>query len=220
MKILVVEDNQKLSSFLRRALTEEGYAVDLVEDGALAIVQCGQIDYDVVILDWMLPSIDGLSVCRVLRSAGLTMAILMLTARTGMEERIAGLDAGADDFLPKPFDLSELLARVRALGRRGRSVRYLEVGPMRIDRLKGEVFLEGEPLDLTPREFALLQFLAGEAGRVVTRNDILQKIWTQAADTSGNIVEVTVKNLRHKLGKHAMFIETVRGAGYRWREAG
>ncbi|MCY0993113.1 response regulator transcription factor [Nannocystis sp. ILAH1] len=216
LKILLVEDDRQLSSILLRALAEEGHAVDLVEDGGLALTRCLRIGYDVVLLDWMLPSIDGLSVCRALRAAGSTVAILMLTARTEVQERIAGLDAGADDFLPKPFDLDELLARVRTLGRRCRSARYLEAGAMRIDRLRRVAMMGGELLDLTPREFLLLQLLVSDAGRVVTRADILQKVWTPT--TGGGVVEVNVKNLRTKLGEHEWRVETVRGIGYRWRD--
>lgn len=217
MKILIVEDNKKLASFLLRALTEEGYVVDLVEDGAVAIAQSRGISYDLVILDWMLPSVDGLTVCRSLRSAGATMPILMLTARAEVQERITGLDAGADDFLPKPFDLGELLARVRALGRRGHSDRYLEVGPVRIDRHERTVTLSGKKLDLTPREFLLLGYLVREAGRVVPRTELLQKVWELSFDPGSNVVEVHIKNLRTKLGEHAARIETVRGVGYRWQ---
>lgn len=148
------------------------------------------------------------------------MAILMLTARADLQERIAGLDAGADGYLPKPFDLDELLARVRALGRRCRSARYVEVGSICVDRLKQVASLEGELLDLTPREFSLLQLLVSEAGRIVARDDILQKVWAQPADATGNLIEANIKNLRNKLGKHARLIETVRGSGYRWRDNG
>ncbi|WAS94292.1 response regulator transcription factor [Nannocystis punicea] len=215
-KILVVEDNRKLASFLSRALSEEGYVVDLVDDGAVAVSQARNIEYNLVILDWMLPSLDGLHVCRALRTAGKSVPILMLTARSEFCDRVSGLDAGADDFLPKPFDLSELLARVRALGRRGQRDRFLEVGQLRIDRQDRTVTFAGIDLDLTHREFMLLGYLAREAGRVVSRLELLQNVWETAYDPGTNMIDVHIKNLRTKLGEHATMIETVRGVGYRW----
>ena len=217
MKILVVEDDVKVARFIARVLGEEGFVTDLCGNGADAVKQAESGLYDLVILDWMLPSVDGLTVCRTLRAAGATMPILMLTARAEIQERITGLDAGADDFLPKPFDLGELLARVRALGRRGHSDRYLEVGPVRIDRHERTVTLSGKKLDLTPREFLLLGYLVREAGRVVPRTELLQKVWELSFDPGSNVVEVHIKNLRTKLGDHAARIETVRGVGYRWQ---
>ncbi len=219
MKVLVVEDNRKLASFLLRALTEEGYLVDLVEDGGVARDQISRLDYDLVILDWMLPTVDGLSVCRAARAAGAHVPILMLTARGEVPERIAGLDAGADDYLAKPFDLGELLARVRALARRGAGERVLHVGPVRIDRHEHAVTLDGRKLDLTPRELALLTYLVARAGKPVPRTELLAKVWDTSFDPGSNTVEVHVKNLRAKLGPHASELETVRGIGYRWRLA-
>lgn len=216
MKILVVEDNRKLASFLLRALVEEGYVVDVVGDGTTAVEQTQSIAYDLVILDWMLPGMDGLSVCRALRARGSQVPILMLTARAEVAERIAGLDAGADDYLLKPFDLGELLARVRARGRRGAGGDpVVRVGALVVDRADRRVVLDGRRLDLTPREFALMAYLAREAGRVVPRTELLAKVWETAFDPSSNVVEVHVKNLRDKLGPHAALIETVRGVGYR-----
>jgi two-component system, OmpR family, response regulator len=216
VKILVVEDNKKLARFLLRALVEEGYVVDLVGDGLTAIDQIQAIAYDLVILDWMLPGTDGLSVCRAVRGRGSQVPIIMLTARADVPERIAGLDAGADDYLPKPFDLGELLARVRARGRRvGGGAETVRVGPLLVDRADRRATIEGKRLDLTPREFVLLAYLAREAGRVVPRTELLAKVWETAFDPSSNVVEVHVKNLRDKLGSHAAMIETVRGVGYR-----
>ncbi|PCC71319.1 two-component system, OmpR family, response regulator [Nannocystis exedens] len=215
-RILVAEDNRKLASFLSRALSEEGYVVDLVDDGAVAVSQARSVEYNLVILDWMLPSLDGLHVCRALRTAGKTVPILMLTARSDVCDRVSGLDAGADDFLPKPFDLTELLARVRALGRRGQRDRFLEVGQLRIDRQDRTVTFAGTNLDLTHREFMLLAYLAREAGRVVSRVELLQNVWETAYDPGTNMIDVHIKNLRTKLGEHATMIETVRGVGYRW----
>ncbi len=216
MKLLVVEDNRKLASFLQRALSEEGYIVDLVEDGALAWTQIAAINYDLVILDWMLPGLDGLSVCRAVRASGSAVPILMLTARAEVGERITGLDAGADDYLAKPFDLGELLARVRALGRRS-AAPVLLAGPLRIDRSTQSATLDGRKLELTPRELALLTYLVGHAGKPVPRTELLAKVWDTAFDPGSNVVEVHVKNLRGKLGAHAEALETVRGVGYRWR---
>lgn len=216
MKILVVEDNKKLASFLSRALMEEGYAVDVVGDGATAIQQIQTLPYDLVVLDWMLPEMDGLSVCRSVRQKGNHVGILMLTARAEIPERIAGLDAGADDYLAKPFDLSELLARVRALGRRATSADSLvRVGPLVVDRSERRASLDGRKLDLTPREFALLAYLARQAGRIVPRTELLVKVWETSFDPGSNVVEAHMKNLREKLGDHAQLIETIRGVGYR-----
>jgi DNA-binding response OmpR family regulator len=214
MKVLVVEDNRKLAAFLARALHEEGYVVDTVEDGAVARDQMSQIHYDLVILDWMLPTVDGLSICRAVRAAGAAVPILMLTARGDVPE---GLDAGADDYLAKPFDLGELLARVRALTRREAGARTLTVGRVRIDRYVHEAMVDGRRLDLTPREFALLAYLVAHAGQVVPRTELLAKVWHAGFDPGSNLVEVHVKNLRSKLGGEATLLETIRGVGYTWR---
>jgi two-component system OmpR family response regulator len=215
MKILVVEDNKKLARFLVRAFAEEGYIVDQVTDGAAALQQIQAIPYDLVILDWMLPELDGLTVCREARARGNRVPILMLTARTDVPEKIAGLDAGADDYLAKPFDLGELLARSRALVRRGVGDSVLRVGPLVVDRAERRATLDGKRVDLTPREFTLLAYLAREAGRDVPRMEILAKVWETSFDPGSNVVDVHVKSLRDKLGAHARMIETVRGVGYR-----
>lgn len=215
VKILVVEDNKKLASFLVRAFSEEGFVVDQVGDGAAALQQIHSLPYDLIVLDWMLPELDGLSVCREARARGSRVPILMLTARTDVAERIAGLDAGADDYLAKPFDLGELLARSRALIRRGSGEGVLRVGPLVIDRAERKVQADGKRIDLTPREFALLAYLAREAGRDVPRMEILAKVWEATFDPGSNVVDVHVKSLRDKLGTHSKMIETVRGIGYR-----
>jgi len=217
MKILVAEDNKKLARFLLRALTEEGYVVDQVGDGATAVQQAQTIQYDLILLDWMLPELDGLAACRALRGHHVRTPILMLTARAEVSERIAGLDAGADDYLPKPFDLGELLARCRALTRRGGPGEgVLKLGALSIDRGERKVLLDGKRVDLTPREFSLLAYLAREAGRVVPRMEILAKVWEMSFDPGSNLIEVHIKNVRDKLGEHAKMIETVRGVGYRF----
>lgn len=215
MKILVVEDNQKFARFLTRALTEEGYVVDLAGDGEAGVQQAHSIDYDLVVLDWMLPEMDGLSVCRALRAKGSRVPILMLTARAEVSERITGLDAGADDYLAKPFDLGELFARIRALVRRsGQADGVIRLGPIVIDQRNRKVTVDGKKLDFTPREFALLTYLAREAGRVVPRTELLAKVWEINFDPGSNVVEVHVKNVRDKLGAHSSMIETIRGVGY------
>lgn len=216
MKVLVVEDNKKLAGFLARALDEEGYVVDCVKDGATAVQQIQSIAYDLVVLDWMLPEQDGLSVCRRVRALGNSTIILMLTARAEVGERIMGLDAGADDYMCKPFDLGEFLARVRALARRGSGGDLtLRLGPLVIDRTSHVATIEGKKLSLTPRELALLTYLARHGGRVVPRTELLTKVWETAHDPGSNVVETHVKNLRDKLGSWSTLIHTVRGIGYK-----
>jgi two-component system OmpR family response regulator len=217
MKILVVEDNTKLARFLQRALQEEKYIVDVVEDGRAAIEQSSAIEYDLMILDWMLPVIDGVRVCQTLRGRGSNTPILMLTARADVSERILGLDAGADDYVPKPFDLGELLARVRALGRRAKgSDGVIRMGPLTLDRLERHATLNGNPVDFTPREFALLTYLAKESGRVIPRTELLLRVWGTTYDPGSNVVDAHIKKVREKLGDFSSLIETVRGVGYRF----
>ena len=215
MKLLVVEDNLKVARFLVRALSEEGHVVDQVGDGMRALEQIEAVSYDGIVLDWMLPGMDGISVCRTARDRGVKTPILMLTARAEVGEKILGLDAGADDYLSKPFDLGELLARVRALGRRGMGAPTLRLGPLTIDPVARKTILEGHAVDVTARELALLVYLVQHAGRAVSRSELLQKVWSKSFDPSSNVVEVHVKNLREKLGNHDAMIETVRGVGYR-----
>lgn len=215
MKLLVVEDNKRLGHFLKRALEEEGYVTDLVAGGTLALRQAETIDYDLIVLDWMLPDTDGTTVCRVLRARGCLVPIVMLTARAEVSERITGLDAGADDYIVKPFDLGEFLARVRARVRRESGGHLLHIGPLVLDRVERRATLSGEVLALTPREFSLLVHLARSAGRIVPRTELLSKVWETTFDPGSNVVEAHVKNLRDKLGAHSRMIETVRGTGYR-----
>jgi DNA-binding response OmpR family regulator len=217
MKILVVEDATKLARFVARVLTEEGYAVDLCGDGVDAIEQARTGSYDLVILDWMLPGADGLSVCRELRKLGCTLPILMLTARGDTGDKVLALDAGADDFVAKPFEVEELLARVRAHLRRSSGFVELRCGPLRIDRLNNSVAVEGAKVDLTSREYALLLHLAHNADRIVKRTDLLQHVWQTQFESGSNVIDVQVSRLREKLGAHSHLIETVRGIGYRLR---
>lgn len=215
MKLLVVEDNPKVARFLVRALTEEGHVVDQVSDGRRALAQMDLIAYDAVLLDWMLPGLDGLAVCRAIRDRGVHTPIMLLTARDEVGEKILGLDAGADDYVSKPFDLGELLARVRALGRRAGAASSLRLGPIQIDPIARRATIDGRVIELTSRELALLAYLVQHAGRPVSRSELLQKVWSTSFDTTSNVVEVHVKNLRDKLGDHGALIETVRGVGYR-----
>jgi two-component system OmpR family response regulator len=215
MKILVVEDNKRLGRFLKRALEEEGHVADVAVTGGTALEQAAAIAYDILVLDWMLPDTDGLAVCRALRARGSTIPILMLTARAEVAERIAGLDAGADDYIVKPFDLGEFLARVRARARREGGGHLVAVGPLMVNLLERRATVGGSPVTLTPREFALLGYLARSAGRVVPRTELLAKVWETTFDPGSNVVEAHVKNIREKLGKHGSMIETVRGLGYR-----
>lgn len=215
VKILVVEDDAKLSRFLVRVFVEEGFAADACATGEEAIAQASAGIYDLIILDWMLPEVDGLSVCRALRQRGLTTPILMLTARGELRERVLGLEVGADDYLVKPFEVEELVARVRALVRRASGFAKLVVGPLELDRISREVRLKGAPLELTAREYALLVDLAYNAEKVVSRTELLSRVWGTSFDTGSNLVEVHVSRLRDKLGDFASMIETVRGIGYR-----
>ncbi|MBX3216024.1 MAG: response regulator transcription factor [Labilithrix sp.] len=215
MKLLVVEDNPKVASFLVRALTEEGHVVDQLGDGRSALDQIELVPYDAILLDWMLPGLDGLSVCRAARDRGVRTPILILTARGEVGEKILGLDAGADDYLPKPFDLGELLARVRALGRRATAAPSLRLGTLAIDPIARRVTVAGRAVDLTTRELALLTYLVQHTGRAVSRSELLQKVWATSFDRASNVVEVHVKNLREKLGDQETLIQTVRGVGYR-----
>jgi two-component system OmpR family response regulator len=215
MKLLVVEDSPKLARFLVRALSEEGHAVEQVTDGPAALERAGASAYDAVVLDWMLPGMDGVAVCRSLRDRGVRTPILMLTARAEVGERITGLDAGADDYLTKPFDLGELLARVRALGRRAATPGTLRLGPLSIDVAARRVTCDGKTIELTGRELSLLSYLAQNAGRAVSRAELLLKVWNTSFDPGSNVVEVHVRNLRDKLGDHGKLVETVRGVGYR-----
>jgi two-component system, OmpR family, response regulator len=216
VKVLVVEDDKKLARFLSQALTEEGYVVDTCGRGRDALAQASHISYSLIVLDWTLPDLDGVTVCREIRRSASNVPILMLTARAEVGERVVGLDAGADDYMTKPFELEELLARVRAAIRRGQTEpQTIRVGTLTIDLLEHVVHVEGTKLDLTPREYSLLVLLARNAGRVVPRSEILSQVWETVRDPGSNVIEVNVKNVREKLGGSAPILETVRGVGYR-----
>jgi two-component system OmpR family response regulator len=218
MRFLVVEDDVKLSRAMARGLRHEGYAVDTAADGDAALVQAAVYDYDAVILDVMIPKRDGFEVCRTLRERGCWAPVLMLTARRGVDDRIRGLDAGADDYLAKPFDFGELLARLRALLRRAPAERptRLEAGDLIVDPATHAVERGGTAVSLTAREFRVLEYLARRAGEVVTRTDLLEHVWDQNYPGSTNIVDVYVGYLRKKLEQPfgRPLIRTVRGVGF------
>jgi two-component system, OmpR family, response regulator len=218
VRALVVEDQPKLASLIRRGLSEEGYSVDVAADGPQALVRATATEYDVIVLDVMLPGLDGFEVCRRLRERTVQAPVLMLTARDGVDDRIAGLDLGADDYLTKPFSFDELLARLRALTRRGALERppVLEVGMLRLDPRTKQVWRRDEEVDLSSKEFALLETFMRHPGQVLSRFELLEHAWDFAYDNRSNVVDVYVRYLRLKLG--AATIETVRGAGYRLPE--
>jgi two-component system OmpR family response regulator len=222
MRVLVVEDEVKMGGLLKRGLEEEGYAVDVAQTGSEAVWLGTENPYDAIVLDVMLPDVDGFSVCRKLRAAGRWAPILMLTARDAVPDRIDGLDAGADDYLTKPFSFSELFARIRALLRRGARERpaVLRVGDLALDPATKRVMREGEPIDLTPKEFALLEYFMRHPGEVLTRTRLIEHVWDFAYEGDSNVVDVYVRYLRQKVdrpfGRDSL--ETVRGAGYRLRE--
>jgi len=218
MRVLLVEDDVKLTGALQRGLQREGYAVDVATTGDEALVQAGVYDYDAVVLDVMLPGLDGFAVCDAMRRQERWMPVLMLTARDGVSDRIKGLDAGADDYLVKPFDFGELLARLRALVRRGPSERppVLKVGDLRIDPAAHLVTRDDRQVELTAREFAVLEFLATNAGKVVSRTALLEHVWDENYYGSTNVVDVYVGYLRKKLERpfDRRLIRTVRGVGF------
>jgi two-component system OmpR family response regulator len=222
VRVLVVEDDVKLAGLLKRGLEEEGYAVDVAADGAEALWAGAENPYDAVVLDVMLPDMDGFEVCRRLREAGRWSPVLMLTARDAVADRVAGLDAGADDYLTKPFSFAELFARLRALMRRGGPERpaVLAVGDLRLDPATRRVSRGDVAVDLTAREFSLLEYLMRHAGEVLTRTRLIEHVWDFAFEGDSNVVDVYVRYLREKVDRPfgRASIETVRGAGYRLRE--
>jgi DNA-binding response OmpR family regulator len=221
VKALIVEDDAKVARLLSRVLQEEGFVVDTCASAADAITYGGSLSYDLMVLDWMLPEGSGLDVCRTLRRRGISAPIIMLTARGEVAERVLGLEAGADDYLCKPFHVDEFLARVHAVLRRSQgTVSRFVVGPLEIDRPRRAATLRGAPLDLTAREFTLLAYLAQRAGQVVSRTELLAHAWEARFDPGSNLVEVHVSRIRDKLGADAGCIETVRGQGYRLRAEG
>ncbi len=220
MKLLLVEDDRNLRTFLRKALREEGYAVDYAESGDSGLERALNHEYECILLDVMLPGRDGFSVVEELRKRGVATPILLLTARHQLEDRVRGLEGGADDYLTKPFDLPELMARIVALIRRA-NLRHedvvLKVGALQVDPLQRIVSSGDRTIDLSPREFALLEFLMRNAGRTVSRSRIAEAVWNYQFDTETNVVDVYINYLRNKidLGAAGASINTVRGVGYR-----
>jgi len=218
MRILIVEDETKMARAIKRGLENEGYSAEAVATGDDAVFWAKEQAFDAIVLDVMLPGMDGYAVCRTLRDASVWTPVLMLTARGAVEDRIAGLDAGADDYLVKPFAFGELLARLRALLRRGPAERTPEivVGDIVIDPAAHSVTRSGVSIDLSPREFALLEFLAMRSGEVVRRSEILDHVWDYGYDGMSNVVDVYVGYLRKKIEKpfKSKVIRAVRGVGY------
>src|SRR5713226_8318615 len=219
MRILVVEDDRKVAGFIEQGLREEGYAVDVAPDGDEATMLAHVYEYDMIVLDVMLPKKTGLQVAAKLRREGRSTPILMLTARDATEDLVRGLDAGADDYLAKPFKFDELLARIRALVRRGGASRteLLNYGPVELDRLKHKAKVNGKGLDLTAKEFHLLEHFLMRPEEVIRRTDLLEKVWDLHFDPESNVVDVHVGNLRRKLREAAgiELIQTMRGVGFR-----
>jgi two-component system OmpR family response regulator len=221
MRVLIVEDELRMAALVRRGLVNEGLAADVVENGERAIWMAQAHPYDVVVLDVMLPDLSGFDVCRRLRSAGMWAPVLMLTARDLVEDRVAGLDSGADDYLVKPFAFAELLARLRALARRGTEQRpqVLEVGDLRLDPATHEVQRGSVAIELSAKEFALLETFMRRPGEVLSRLQLLEHAWDFAYENRSNVVDVYVRRLRQKLDEPfgCQSLETVRGVGYRLR---
>jgi two-component system copper resistance phosphate regulon response regulator CusR len=217
VRVLVVEDEKKVASFIAKGLQEEGHAVDMLHDGESGVSQALSVDYDIVVLDLMLPKRSGLEVLRAIRREKTRMPVLILTAKGELEDRVSGLDAGADDYLVKPFAFAELSARVRALLRRGSGEdTRLRVADLEIDTATRLVKRKGQAIDLKPKEYALLEFLMRHAGRPITRTMITEHVWDIHFDSISNVVDVHINSLRSKMDKGFAFplIHTVRGVGY------
>ncbi|HHL40415.1 MAG TPA: response regulator transcription factor [Deltaproteobacteria bacterium] len=221
MKIILIEDERELAAVIEKGLVDAGYTVETAHDGEEGLYMMENIAADVVVLDLMLPGLDGLEVLARARRAGVKTPVLLLTARDGVEDRIAGLDTGADDYLTKPFDFGELLARLRSLLRRAAQAKesVLRIGGLEVDTASRSVRLDGEELKLSAREYAILELLAYNAGRVLSRTFITEHIYSEDFDMDSNIIDVYVSRLRNKIdrGRQEKLIHTVRGAGYMLR---
>ena len=219
MRILVVEDERRIAEFISRGLSEQGYGVDLAVDGEEALGWGDVTIFDVIILDVMLPVRDGFEVCRTMRERGVRTPILMLTARDAVEDRVRGLDSGADDYLVKPFAFAELLARIRALARREPAATgtVLSIGDLTLDTNTREASREHNNIELTSKEYALLELLMRHPNQVLTRTMIAERVWNYDFDNATNVIDVHIRNLRRKIDDpcEAKLIQTVRGAGYR-----
>jgi two-component system, OmpR family, response regulator len=221
MRILVVEDEPKLAGLLERGLVEEGHAADLARTGEDALWMARSVEYDAIVLDLMLPGMSGIEVCRSFRESSVWAPVLMLTARDAIADRVAGLDAGADDYLPKPFSFAELLARLRSLARRGKPERpaVLEAGGLRLDPSTRQVWRGETEIELSAKEFALLETFMRRPDQVLSRYQLLEHAWDIAYENKSNVVDVYVRYLREKVDRPfgVESLETVRGAGYRLR---
>jgi two-component system copper resistance phosphate regulon response regulator CusR len=218
MRVLLVEDDLGIISFLEKGLREAKYALDVAQDGDDALYKISLNEYDAIILDIMIPGRDGLEVCRELRSLGSKVPVIMLTARDDVQDRVLGLDVGADDYLTKPFQVSELLARLRAVMRRGPALKstVIEIGDLRIDTSAQTVNRDGRALSLTAREYALIEYLARNADRVVSRSELTEHVWDERYDSYSNVIDVHINHLRQKIDRESErpLIHTRRGVGY------
>jgi DNA-binding response OmpR family regulator len=220
MRVLIVEDHTRMAKYIKRALDEQGYAADIAYTGREALDWAAVVEFDLIILDVMLPEVDGITVCRTLRERGISSLILMLTARDTVDDRVLGLDAGADDYLVKPFALTELLARLRALGRRSSDAStnsLLQLADLSLDTLTRRVRRGAKFIELTSKEYAVLECLLREPDRILTRSEIAEYVWNYDVYNQSNVVDVYIRNLRRKIDDpfDLKLIHTVRGAGYR-----
>ncbi|TXK51878.1 response regulator transcription factor [Pontibacter qinzhouensis] len=225
MKILLIEDEPKVASFIKKGLEEQSYEVDLAYDGFFGVKLALQHDYDLIILDIILPNASGLDICRQIRKQNLSVSILMLTALGTTDDKIVGLDAGADDYLTKPFEFKELLARIRALTRRSADItpgEKLNLSDLEMDMVKKTVTRAGQQITLTAREFSLLYYLLRNKGRVVSRVDIVENVWETSFDTGSNVIDVYINFLRKKIDKNfsPKLIHTLVGMGYVLKDDG
>jgi two-component system, OmpR family, response regulator len=224
VNVLVVEDEVKMAALIRRGLREEGLTADVASTGEQAITMARSREYDAIILDVILPGIDGFATCRELRDAGVWAPVLILTARGALEDRVAGLDGGADDYLTKPFSFAELLARLRALARRGQGERpsVVEVGDLRLDPASHQVWRGAVEIELSAKEFTLLETFMRRPGHVLNRTQLLDQAWEYDFEHRSNVIEVYIRYLRRKIDAPfcVRSIETIRGAGYRLRKDG
>jgi len=224
MKVLIVEDEVKMSSFLERGLKEEGYEVDIAADGAKGWQMACENRYDLFILDWMVPQLSGVELCRKIRESGVTVPVILLTAKDSTEDKVAGLDAGADDYVTKPFSFDEMLARIRALMRRPAKVleeTHLESGRLKLDLLRRHVYVGQNKVALSQKEFKLIEFLLRHKGNPVSRTQIAEQVWDLQFDPMSNTIDVYINFLRKKIDhvQSGCRIETVRGVGYRLVDA-
>jgi DNA-binding response OmpR family regulator len=223
MQLLIVEDEERIANLLRRGLVEKSFAVDIARDGAEAVKKVSYNEYDLIVLDLMIPKVDGLTVCRTIRKTNTSIPILILTAKDGVEDKVKGLDSGADDYMTKPFSFVELLARVRALLRRGKIADpvILQFGNLTMDPSTHVVTREGKKIALTTREYALLEYFLHNPNRVLSKSQILEHVWDYNYDGISNIVETYIRYLRSKIRvnkNNKELIHTVRGIGYMLKE--